>query len=78
MRAPRWQICSRRPSAWPWSGSRSAACWRSTSPFKRQAGLDSLVLLAPTLRYVNPLARFAPLVALLMKTAKNDPIPAFI
>ncbi len=41
------------------------------------AGLDSLVLLAPALRYANPLARFAPLVALLMKTAKNDPMPAF-
>jgi carboxylesterase len=41
------------------------------------ASLDSLVLLAPALRYVNPLARFAPLVAMLMKTAKNDPMPAF-
>ncbi|MFL5805892.1 MAG: alpha/beta hydrolase [Roseiflexaceae bacterium] len=41
------------------------------------AGLDSLVVLAPALRYVNPLARFAPLVAIIMKTAKNDPTLAF-
>jgi carboxylesterase len=40
-------------------------------------GIDSLVVLAPALRYVNPLARFAPLVARLMKTAKNDPALAF-
>jgi carboxylesterase len=41
------------------------------------AGLDSMAVLAPSLRYVNPLARFAPLVALVMKTAKNDPTLAF-
>jgi carboxylesterase len=40
-------------------------------------GIDSLVVLAPALRYVNPLARFAPLVARIMKTAKNDPALAF-
>jgi carboxylesterase len=40
-------------------------------------GIDSLVVLAPALRYVNPLARIAPLVARLMKTAKNDPALAF-
>ena len=40
-------------------------------------GIDSLVVLAPALRYVNPMARFAPFVAQLMKTAKNDPALAF-
>src|SRR5262249_28113577 len=40
------------------------------------AGLDSLVVLAPALRYVNPIARFAPLVALFMKTARSDPAGA--
>jgi carboxylesterase len=40
-------------------------------------GLDSLVVLAPALRYVNPLARFAPLIALVLKTTKNDPTTAF-
>jgi carboxylesterase len=39
--------------------------------------IDSLVVLAPALRYVNPLARFAPLVARVMKTAKNEPDQAF-
>ena len=43
----------------------------------RQSGVDSLVVLAPALRYVNPLARFAPLVARIMKTAKNEPALAF-
>jgi carboxylesterase len=44
---------------------------------QQPAGLDSLVVLAPALRYVNPLARFAPLVARVMKTAKNDVALAF-
>jgi carboxylesterase len=44
---------------------------------RQAAAVDSLVVLAPALRYVNPLARFAPLVARLMKTAKNDPALAF-
>jgi carboxylesterase len=44
---------------------------------RQPSGLDSLVVLAPALRYVNPLARIAPLVARLMKTAKNDPALAF-
>ena len=35
------------------------------------------MVLAPALRSVNPLARFAPLVAIIMKTAKNDPTLAF-
>jgi carboxylesterase len=39
--------------------------------------VDSLVVLAPALRYVNPLARFAALVARVMKTAKNEPALAF-
>lgn len=41
------------------------------------AEIDSLVVLAPALRYCNPLARVAPLVALLTKYAKNDPAQAF-
>jgi carboxylesterase len=41
------------------------------------AGLDSLAVLAPALRYVNPLARAAPLVARVMKTATNDVYRAF-
>jgi carboxylesterase len=44
---------------------------------QQPAGLDSVVALVPALRYVNPLARFAPLVARLMKTAKNDVALAF-
>jgi carboxylesterase len=44
---------------------------------RQPAAVDSLVVLAPALRYVNPLARFAPLVARLMKTAKNEPALAF-
>jgi carboxylesterase len=44
---------------------------------QRPDGIDSLVVLAPALRYVNPLARFAPLVARLMKTARNEPALAF-
>ncbi|HET9222189.1 MAG TPA: alpha/beta fold hydrolase [Roseiflexaceae bacterium] len=43
----------------------------------RQSGVDSLVVLAPALRYANPLARFAPLVARIMKTANNEPALAF-
>ncbi|HEX5690795.1 MAG TPA: alpha/beta fold hydrolase [Roseiflexaceae bacterium] len=44
---------------------------------QQPAGLDSLVVLVPALRYVNPLARFAPLVARVMRTAKNDVALAF-
>jgi carboxylesterase len=44
---------------------------------RQPASVESLAALAPALRYVNPLARFAPLVARLMKTAKNDPALAF-
>src|SRR5262245_25557439 len=44
---------------------------------RQPADIDSLAVLAPALRYVNPLARFAPLVARVMKTAKNDPALAF-
>ncbi len=44
---------------------------------RQAASIDSLTVLAPALRYVNPIARFAPLVARVMKTAKNDPALAF-
>jgi carboxylesterase len=44
---------------------------------RQPAGLDSLVVLAPALRYVNPLARFAPLIAPFMKTTRSDPGGAF-
>jgi carboxylesterase len=44
---------------------------------RQPADIDSLAVLAPALRYVNPLARFAPLVARVMKTAKNEPALAF-
>jgi carboxylesterase len=44
---------------------------------RQPTAVDSLVTLAPALRYVNPLARFAPLVARLIKTAKNEPALAF-
>lgn len=39
--------------------------------------LDSAVVLAPALRYANPLARFAPLLARVMKWASGDENAAF-
>jgi carboxylesterase len=44
---------------------------------RQPAGLDGLVVLAPALRFVNPLALIAPLIAWVMPTTTNDVARAF-